>query len=95
MSDDGVEVEDDPDDEGEDLPDEEEVPASQRGRPRAKDDDDDGEEWSFTHLSDTAYEAFAASEFDRRGRRRGTPPVTAILLGLTAAILLVWFLLSR
>jgi hypothetical protein len=94
MSDDVVEVEDDPDDEGEDLPDEEEVPASQRGRPRAK-DDDDGEEWSFTHLSDAAYDAFAASEFDRGGRRRGTPPVTAILLGLTAVILLVWFLLSR
>jgi hypothetical protein len=91
--------EDDPDDGpeggGEDLPDEDEVPASQRDRPRAAPDDDDEDDGSpLTHLTDAAYDEFVASEFDAQGRRKGDPPVVPILLGLIVVILLVWFLLS-
>jgi hypothetical protein len=76
------------DDSGEELPDEEEVPS--------KDGEDDGfDDVPATHMEDDEYAAYVASEFDAQGREKRDPPVTAILLGLTAAILIVWFLLSR
>jgi hypothetical protein len=83
----------DPDEDGEDLPDEEEVPSKEglRGAEDVEGFDDVPE----THLSDEAYEEFVASEFDAEGREKKAPPVTAILIGLTVLILVVWFLVGR
>jgi hypothetical protein len=76
------------DESGEELPDEVEVPAA--------DGDDDGfDDIPTTHMGDAEYEQFIAGEIDRKGRVKGDPPVTAILLGLTAAILIVWILFFR
>lgn len=74
-------------DDGEELPDEQEVPA----RPG---EDDGFDDLPATHMGDAEYDEFVASEFDAEGREKGPPPVTAILLGLTALILVVWFLVS-
>lgn len=72
----------------EDLPDEEEPPSA--------DGDDDGfDDIPSTTMEDDEYEQFVASEIDAKGRVKGDPPVTAILLGLTAAILIVWILFFR
>jgi hypothetical protein len=71
----------------EDGPDEEEVPS--------KDGDDGFDDIPATHMGDEEYDAFIASEIDAKGRVKGDPPVTAIILGITAAILLVWILFFR
>lgn len=86
------------DDWGADLPEEQEVP--RRGRRGARDDDDDDEAFDdlpSTHLSDEDYEQFLASELDAEGRVKGDPPVTALLLGLVAVIVVgavVWALVA-
>ena len=73
---------------GEDLPDEQEVPSA--------DGEDDGfDDVPATHMEDAEYEEYVASEFDAKGREKSAPPVTAVLIGLTAAILVVWWLVSR
>jgi hypothetical protein len=76
------------DDSGAELPDEEEPP-SQDG------DGDEFDDIPSTHMEDDEYDRFVASEIDSQGRVKGDPPVTAILLGLTAAILIVWILFFR
>ena len=75
------------DDSGEELPDEVEVPSA--------DGDDEFDDIPSTQMEDDEYERFVASEIDARGRVKGDPPVTAILLGLTAAILIVWLVFFR
>lgn len=76
------------DESGEELPDEEEVPS--------KDGEDDGfDDIPATQMADDEYAAFIASELDSKGRVKRDPPVTAILLGLTAAILIIWILFFR
>lgn len=75
-------------DDGPELPDEQEVPGG--------DDDDDGlDDLPSTHYTDEEYERFVAENLDARGRPKGDPPVTALLLGLTALILLVYALFFR
>ena len=77
----------------EDLPDEEEVP-SKEGL-RGADDVEGFDDVPTTHLADDEYEEFVAGEFDAQGREKRDPPVTAILIGLTALILVLWLLLGR
>jgi hypothetical protein len=74
-------------DSGEELPEEVEVPSPG--------DDDGFDDIPATHMEPDEYEAFIASEIDSQGRVKDDPPVTAILLGLTAAILLAWILFFR
>ena len=69
------------DDSGEELPDEVEAPSA--------DGDDGFDDIPATHMEDDEYEQFVAGEIDSKGRVKGDPPVTAILLGLTVAILIV------
>lgn len=96
----------DDDEAGEDLPDEQEVPRrGDRGRPARRgsggggdDDDDEFDDLPSTHLSEADYERFLASELDREGRVKGDPPVTSILLGLIALVVIaaaVWALFLR
>jgi hypothetical protein len=54
-------------------------------------DDDD---LPSTHMSDAEYEAYAAKEFDAQGREKGEPPVAAILIGITLAVILLAVLLA-
>jgi hypothetical protein len=73
------------DEDGDSLPDEQEVPSK---------DGDDFDDIPATHMADDEYEEYVAAEFDAEGKEKGAPPVTAILLGLIAAILLVWWLVA-
>lgn len=75
------------DDDGEHLPDEQEAPGG--------DPEDGFDDVPQTHFSDEDYDRFVAENLDAQGRPKGDPPVTAILLGLTAAILLVYLLFFR
>ncbi len=53
-------------------------------------DDDD---YPSTHLDDDDYDEFLAREFDGEGRLRDGPPVTRLILGLIAVVLLLALLL--
>lgn len=79
--------------EHENLPDEEEVP-SKEGL-RGAEDVEGFDDVPATHLADDEYEEFVALEFDAEGREKGAPPITAILLGLTVLILVVWLVVGR
>ena len=52
-------------------------------------DPDDFDDLPETHLEDEDYEAFVRRELDDRGRPRGTPKVTAIILLLILVVLAV------
>jgi hypothetical protein len=56
------------------------------------DDEDDGE--PLTHLDDEAYETFVARELGGARDADGHPPVTAILVVLTLAIIVAVMLLA-
>ena len=75
-------AEEEEDESGEELPDEVEVPSP--------DGDEDGfDDIPSTTMKDDEYEQFVAGEIDAKGRVKGDPPVTAILLGVTVAIVIV------
>jgi hypothetical protein len=89
----GPEEEGGPDFGADDLPDEEEVPSKEGLRGAA--DVDGFDDVPTTRLSDEEYDEFVASEFDAKGREKGAPPVTAILIGVTVLIVVLWLLLGR
>jgi hypothetical protein len=87
----GLEEDDEPE-YGEALPEEEEVPSKEG--PRGAEDVEGFDDVPATHLADDEYDEFVAAEFDSEGREKRDPPVTAILLGLTVVILVVWLLVG-
>ena len=50
---------------------------------------DDGDDLPSTHLDDDDYEEFLAREFDAEGGLRGELPVTRIILGIVAILLVL------
>jgi len=55
----------------------------------------DFDDYPETHLDDDEYDEFVASEFDDKGRLKGTPPVPLIIGLIVVAILMFAVVLLR